>query len=56
MADFAVMREAGPFTRAQQANMLGGAPLPNPMTDSSFEKFRDSEKFKKAIAEMDRLN
>jgi cytochrome P450 len=27
MADFAVMRETGPFTRAQTANVLGGEPL-----------------------------
>ena len=35
-----------------KANMLPGERLPNPETDSSFEKFRDSDKFKKAIAEM----
>ena len=35
-----------------KANMLPGERLPNPETDSSFAKFRDSEKFKKAIAEM----
>ena len=35
-----------------KANMIAGERLPDPMTDSSFEKFRDSEKFKKAIAEM----
>ena len=27
MADFAVMREAGPFTRAQTTNVLGPEPL-----------------------------
>ena len=27
MADFAVMREAGPFTRSEMANILGGDPL-----------------------------
>jgi len=35
-----------------KANMLEGEDFPNPETDSSFEKFRTSEKFKKAIAEM----
>ena len=35
-----------------RANMLEGERFPNPETDSSFEKFRDSEKFKKAIKEM----
>lgn len=35
-----------------KANMLPGTRFPNPETDSSFAKFRDSEKFKKAIAEM----
>ena len=33
-------------------NMLPGESLPDPMTDSSFAKFRDSEKFRKAVAEM----
>ena len=33
-------------------NMIPGETLPDPLTDSSFEKFRKSEKFKKAIAEM----
>jgi hypothetical protein len=32
--------------------MLTGERFPNPETDSSFEKFRDSEKVTKAIAEM----
>jgi hypothetical protein len=32
--------------------MIKGKRFPNPETDSSFEKFRDSEKFKKAVAEM----
>lgn len=35
-----------------KANMLEGERLPDPMTDSSFAKFRNSEKFKKAISEM----
>jgi len=35
-----------------KANMLKGEQLPDPMGDSSFERFRDSEKFKKAIAEI----
>ena len=35
-----------------KAKMIAGEPFPNPETDSSFEKFRDSEKFKKAVAEM----
>ena len=35
-----------------RANMLQGERFPNPETDSSFAKFLDSEKFKKAIAEM----
>lgn len=35
-----------------KANMLPGTRFPNPETDSSFAQFRDSEKFKKAIAEM----
>ena len=39
-----------------KGNMIAGERFPNPETDSSFEKFRDSEKFKKAVAEMDRLN
>jgi tetratricopeptide (TPR) repeat protein len=33
-------------------NMNAGERFPNPETDSSFAKFRDSEKFKEAIAEM----
>lgn len=33
-------------------NMLAGERFPNPETDSSFAKFRDSEKFKKALQEM----
>lgn len=37
-----------------KSNMLQGAPLPDPMTDSSFAKFHDSENFKKAVAEMKR--
>ena len=35
-----------------KANMLEGEPFPNPETDSSFAKLRNSEKFKKAIVEM----
>lgn len=35
-----------------KANMMAGERFPNPETDSSFAKFRDSEKFRKAIAEM----
>ncbi len=39
----------------KKASTLPSTRLPNPETDSSFEKFRDSEKFqKKAIAEMKR--
>lgn len=33
-------------------NMLEGERLPDPMTDSSFSKFRNHDKFNKAIAEM----
>jgi hypothetical protein len=32
--------------------MLASESLPNPMTDSSFAKFRDSEKLKKGIEEI----
>lgn len=39
-----------------KANMLKGERFPDPMTDSSFEKFRDGENFKKAIAEMKKRN
>jgi tetratricopeptide (TPR) repeat protein len=35
-----------------KANMIAGERFPNPETDSSFAKFQDSEKFKKAVAEM----
>jgi hypothetical protein len=35
-----------------KANMLPGERFPDPMTDSSFERFRDDETFKKAIKEM----
>lgn len=35
-----------------KTNMLPGEQLPNPETDSSFARFRDSEKFKKAVEEM----
>ncbi len=35
-----------------KANMIAGERFPNPETDSSFAKFRESEKFKKALAEM----
>lgn len=33
-------------------NMLEGETFPNPMTDSSFAKFRESETFRKTVAEM----
>jgi tetratricopeptide (TPR) repeat protein len=33
-------------------NMIAGERFPNPETDSSFAKFRDSEKFKNAIKDM----
>ena len=33
-------------------NMMTGEHLPNPETDSSFARFQDSEKFKKALNEM----
>jgi len=33
-------------------NMLTGERFPDPMTDSSFEKLRDSDTFKKAVKEM----
>lgn len=35
-----------------KANMMEGESFPDPMTDSSFSKFADSEKFKAAIKEM----
>lgn len=35
-----------------KANMMAGERFPNPETDSSFAKFRESEKFRKAIADM----
>jgi tetratricopeptide (TPR) repeat protein len=35
-----------------RANMLEGEHFPDPMTDSSFEKFRDNEKFRSAVEEM----
>jgi|SRR5436190_11356941 len=35
-----------------KANMIEGEHFPNPETDSSFAKFRDSANFKKAIADM----
>ncbi len=35
-----------------KANMIPGEQFPIPETDSSFAKFRDSEKFQKAVAEM----
>lgn len=31
---------------------MAGERFPNPKTDSSFEKFRDSEKFNKAVSEI----
>lgn len=39
-----------------KANMIKGERFPNPETDSSFEKFLDSEKFMTAIAEMKSSN
>jgi hypothetical protein len=33
-------------------NMLAGEHFPDPMTDSSFAKFVDDEKFRKAVKEM----
>ena len=35
-----------------KANMMPGERLPDPMTDSSFARFRDSETFKAALKEM----
>ncbi|MFN6962374.1 MAG: tetratricopeptide repeat protein [Pyrinomonadaceae bacterium] len=35
-----------------KANMLPGEKFPDPMTDSSFAKFRSSDTFKKAVADM----
>ena len=35
-----------------RANMMPGERFPNPETDSSFAKFRESEKFRNAIKEM----
>jgi tetratricopeptide (TPR) repeat protein len=35
-----------------EANMIAGERFPDPETDSSFTKFRDSEKFRTAIKEM----
>jgi tetratricopeptide (TPR) repeat protein len=35
-----------------RANMIEGETFPDPMTDSSFESFRDSDTFKKAVADM----
>jgi hypothetical protein len=35
-----------------KTNIPPGERLPEPETDSSFAKFRDSEKFRKAVAEM----
>lgn len=35
-----------------KANMLEGERFPDPEIDSSFAKFRESDKFKKALAEM----
>ena len=37
-----------------KSNMIPGERLPDPMNDSSFAKFTDSEKFTKAVAEMKR--
>lgn len=35
-----------------KANMLEGERFPDPETDSSFARFRESDKFKKALAQM----
>jgi hypothetical protein len=35
-----------------RANLLEGETFPDPLTDSSFESFRDSDTFQKAVAEM----
>ena len=35
-----------------RANIIEGETFPDPMTDSSFESFRDSDTFQKAVAEM----
>lgn len=35
-----------------KVNIVPGEEFPDPETDGSFEKFRNSEKFKKALAEM----
>jgi len=37
-----------------KANILEGEQIPDPLNDSSFKKFRDSDKFKKAVAELKR--
>ena len=37
-----------------RANIIEGETFPDPMTDSSFEAFKDSETFQKAVAEMKR--
>ena len=36
----------------RKANMLEGEQFPDPTRDSSFAKFRESEKFNKAVEEM----
>jgi len=35
-----------------KANMIAGERFPNSETDSSFRKFRESDKFQQAVAEM----
>ena len=35
-----------------KANMISGEGFPDPLADSSFARFRDSDKFRKAVAEM----
>lgn len=35
-----------------KSNMLEGEPFPDPMTDGSFAKFKDSETFRKAVQAM----
>jgi len=41
-----------PLAFKYKANMIAGERFPNPDTDSSFAKFRDSEKFKKAVVDV----
>ena len=39
-----------------KANMIPGEQFPNPETDTSFAKFRDSEKFRQAVTDMKDAN